>query len=74
MRAMTAALLVTGIAVHLASPIAARAEGLPDLGDSSDASLSEPQERAIGKRIMLEIRGDRAFVEDPELRSYIDAR
>jgi len=73
MRAMTAALLVTGIAVHLASPIAARAEGLPDLGDSSDASLSEPQERAIGKRIMLEIRGDRAFVEDPELRSYIDA-
>ena len=57
----------------MASPIAARAEGLPDLGDSSDASLSEPQERAIGKRIMLEIRGDRAFVEDPELRSYIDA-
>jgi predicted Zn-dependent protease len=61
----------TLIAAHLALPSALRAEGLPDLGDSSDASLSEPQERAIGKRIMLEIRGDRAFVEDAELKAYI---
>ena len=56
---------------QLAAPV--HAEGLPDLGDSSDAALSEPQERAIGKRIMLEIRGDRAFVEDPELRGYMSA-
>jgi len=59
------------ILMHIATPVALRAEGLPDLGDSSDASLSEPQERAIGKRIMLEIRGDRAFVDDAELRAYI---
>ena len=59
------------IAAHIALPGALHAEGLPDLGDSSDASLSEPQERAIGKRIMLEIRGDRAFVEDAELKAYI---
>jgi beta-barrel assembly-enhancing protease len=49
----------------------AAAEGLPDLGDASESVVTEPQERAIGKRIMLEIRGDRAFVEDPELTSYI---
>ena len=61
------------VIAHIAAPIGLSAEGLPDLGDSSDASLSEPQERSIGKRIMLEIRGDRAFVEDAELRSYIGA-
>lgn len=49
----------------------ARAEGLPELGDASEASLSEPQERTIGKRIMIEIRGDRAFVEDAFLQDYI---
>lgn len=61
------------IMTQIAMPVALHAEGLPDLGDSSDASLSEPQERAIGKRIMLEIRGDRAFVEDAELKAYIGA-
>ncbi len=49
------------------------ASGLPDLGDASDAMVTEPQERAIGKRIMLDVRGDRAFVEDPELNEYITA-
>lgn len=47
------------------------AEGLPDLGDSADASLSEPQERAIGKRIMLEIRADRSYIDDSELNEYL---
>ena len=67
--------LVAGLVMvmQIATPAVLRAEGLPDLGDSSDASLSEPQERAIGKRIMLEIRGDRSFVEDAELRAYIGA-
>ena len=49
------------------------AAGLPELGDASDAVLSAPQERAIGKRIMLEVRGDRAFVDDPEIQDYITA-
>ena len=47
------------------------AEGLPDLGDASDSMVTEPQERAIGKRIMLDVRGDRAFVDDPEIVEYI---
>jgi beta-barrel assembly-enhancing protease len=55
----------------LALTLPANAQGLPDLGDSSDAVISAQQERTIGKRIMLEIRGDRAFVEDAELSDYI---
>jgi predicted Zn-dependent protease len=49
-----------------------RAEGLPDLGDIADASLSEPQERNIGRRIMLEIRSDRTYIDDAELSAYIN--
>lgn len=68
LRRLAAALTVLACA---ALPGALRADGLPDLGDASDASISEPQERAIGKRIMLEVRGDRAFVDDAELQDYI---
>ena len=50
----------------------ARTEGLPELGDSSDAVVSAPQERAIGRRIMVEIRGDNAFIDDEELVDYIN--
>ncbi len=58
-------------ATILALTLPAHTQGLPDLGDSSDAVISAQQERTIGKRIMLEIRGDRAFVEDAELSDYI---
>jgi predicted Zn-dependent protease len=60
----------TGV-VGLASIPAALADGLPDLGDAADASISEPQERTIGKRIMREIRADRSYVSDPMLEDYI---
>ena len=46
-------------------------QGLPDLGDVSDATLSEKQERTIGSRVMREIRVDPAFVEDPEIADYV---
>ena len=61
------------LALVLPVSISANAQGLPDLGDSSDAVISAQQERTIGKRIMLEIRGDRAFVEDAELSDYISS-
>ncbi|MBC8007914.1 MAG: M48 family metallopeptidase [Prolixibacteraceae bacterium] len=71
---MIAAAIAVALTLQAAAlPNLAWAEGLPDLGDASDASLSEPQERAIGKRIMLEIRNDRTYVDDPELRGYIGA-
>ena len=37
------------IGAYIAMPGAAMAEGLPELGDASDAVLSAPQERAIGE-------------------------
>ena len=67
---LTAALT---LGAYIAMPGAVMAEGLPELGDISDAVLSAPQERAIGKRIMLEIRADRSFVEDAEVQDYINA-
>ncbi len=69
--ATMAALLAPGLTPLTAGM--AHAEGLPDLGDASDSVVTEPQERAIGKRIMLDIRGDRAFVEDPEISEYISS-
>jgi predicted Zn-dependent protease len=57
----------------LVLPAGTMADGLPELGDASDAVLSAPAERAIGKRIMLEVRADRNFVDDAEIQDYITA-
>jgi predicted Zn-dependent protease len=70
---VTLALYVATTVCAGALPSAGYAHGdsLPDLGDASDSLVTEPQERAIGKRIMLDVRGDRAFVDDPEIVEYI---
>jgi beta-barrel assembly-enhancing protease len=47
-------------------------QGLPDLGDASEATLSQNAERTIGNRIMREIRGDKDFIDDPEITDYIN--
>jgi predicted Zn-dependent protease len=47
-------------------------QGLPDLGDVSEATLSENAERTIGNRIMRDIRIDRDFIDDPEITDYIN--
>jgi beta-barrel assembly-enhancing protease len=49
------------------------AQGLPDLGDASSASLSDQQERTIGNRIMRDVRIDPAYVDDPEVTDYLNA-
>ena len=51
----------------------AGAQGLPDLGDASAATLSETQERTIGNRIMREVRVDPAYVEDPDVADYVQS-
>lgn len=62
--------MATAVALALAStPV--MAQTLPDLGDSAESTLPEAQERSIGKRVMLEIRADRIYVEDPELTDYV---
>jgi predicted Zn-dependent protease len=48
------------------------AQGLPDLGDVSSATLSEQQERTIGNAIMREIRVDKDYIDDPEVADYIN--
>jgi len=48
------------------------AEGLPELGDAAQASLSPLQERRIGESIMREIRADRSFLDEPEATDYIN--
>ena len=64
-------LLKKVLAALLIVPLSGLAQSLPELGDASDASLSESEERSIGKRIMLEVRSDTSYVEDPELVDYV---
>jgi len=59
------------MALLMAITLPSYTEGLPDLGDSSEAVLSPRQERALGQQIMREIRADRSYVEDPELTAYL---
>lgn len=48
------------------------ADGLPDLGELERSGLSVPAERRLGEKIMLEIRRDPAYVNDPEVADYIN--
>jgi predicted Zn-dependent protease len=52
---------------------AARTQNLPDLGDSAQADVTPQMERRIGESIMREIRRDPAYVDDPEVRDYVQA-
>jgi beta-barrel assembly-enhancing protease len=66
--------VATLVALSLAAaPVASQvsAQTLPDLGDSAESTLPEAQERTIGKRVMLEVRADRTYVEDAELTDYL---
>ncbi len=58
-------------ALFIALGLAASAQGLPDLGEASAATLSEAQERTIGNRIMREVRIDPQYLDDPEVSDYI---
>lgn len=48
------------------------AHELPDLGDVSQATISPHQERQIGIEIMRQIRADPAYLDDPEIASYLN--
>jgi predicted Zn-dependent protease len=56
-----------------AALVPAPAQVLPDLGDASDAVLSDRQERTIGNRVMREVRIDPAYVDDPDIVDYVKA-
>ncbi len=56
--------------VWLLPPCAA--EGLPDLGDSSQSVVTPAQMRQLGEQIMQQIRGSPQFVDDPEVTDYLN--
>lgn len=48
------------------------AEGLPDLGDASQAVITPQQERQIGQQSMMRIRASSQFLDDPEVNDYLN--
>jgi predicted Zn-dependent protease len=56
----------------LAAPPLSVAEGLPDLGEAAQTEFSPAMERRIGESIMLEIRRDPAWLDDPEVNGYLN--
>lgn len=48
------------------------ADGLPDLGEVERGGMSSVAERRFGERIMLDIRRDPAYVDDPEIVDYLN--
>ncbi len=63
--------LILALGMVVASPLSI-AEGLPDLGEAAQSDLSPAMERRIGESIMLEIRRDPAYLDDPEISSYLN--
>jgi beta-barrel assembly-enhancing protease len=57
----------------LAPSFSARTQNLPDLGDSSQSEITPQIERRIGESIMREIRRDPAYVDDPEIKDYVES-
>jgi predicted Zn-dependent protease len=49
----------------------ARADGLPDLGEMERGGFSAHSERRLGEHIMLDVRRDPAYLDDPEVADYI---
>ena len=47
-------------------------DGLPDLGDVSQAALTPLQEREIGQQSMMQIRASKQFLNDSEINDYLN--
>ncbi len=63
--------LILVLGVVTASPLSV-AQGLPDLGEAAQTDFSPAMERRIGESIMLEIRADPVYLDDPEVISYLN--
>ncbi len=50
----------------------ASAQGLPELGDSSQVALAPWQERKIGETILRQIRAQGGYLQDPEVNDYLN--
>ena len=65
----TATILAIGAGVWT---LPTAADGLPDLGEAAQAEMSPAAERRIGESVMLEIRRDPAWLDDPEVNGYLN--
>ncbi|MEP7181406.1 MAG: M48 family metalloprotease [Betaproteobacteria bacterium] len=73
-----AALVAAALAAQPLGPAtdaigAANAQGLPDLGDESQALLSPAGERKLGESIVRQIRASGAYLDDPEVNDYLNS-
>ena len=50
----------------------ALSDGLPDLGDLSQAAINPIQERQIGQQSMMEIRASKQYLTDAEINDYLN--
>lgn len=63
--------LILALGVVIASPLSV-AQGLPDLGEAAQSDFSPATERRVGESVMLEIRADPAYLDDPEIAGYLN--
>ncbi|MDP1610469.1 MAG: M48 family metalloprotease [Sulfuritalea sp.] len=66
-----ASVLILGVGI-LSAPALSVAEGLPNLGEAAQTEFSPAMERRIGESVMLDIRRDPAWLDDPEVNSYLN--
>ena len=66
-----ASTLILGFGI-LSAPALSVADGLPDLGEAAQAEFSPAMERRIGESVMLDIRRDPVWLDDPEVTSYLN--
>ncbi|MHB1237581.1 MAG: M48 family metalloprotease [Gallionella sp.] len=62
----------TALLLLLCFPAYALGDGLPDLGDVSQAALTPLQEREIGQQSMMQIRASKQFLDDSEVNDYLN--
>ena len=55
-----------------ASSMLSHAEGLPDLGDEAQETISPQLERQIGEQSMFQIRADKSYLDDAEVADYLN--
>ncbi len=70
--ALVAGWLLVAI-VSLPGPKARSQILLPEIGDSSQSTLSAANDKELGESFMRELRANVAFVDDPEIESFVSS-
>jgi len=64
--------LLLSLALCLALRPPALAQELPTLGEAGGEEMTPAQERKLGEQIMLEVRRDPAYLDDPDAAEYLN--